>query len=91
MSEDAELVDPGESYADAENVDRDAAVRTLLGDGVDQWRTERALERFEAGEVTLSEGAGLAGTNVWEFAALAEREDATWVSEEHLEADLRKL
>jgi predicted HTH domain antitoxin len=80
-----------ESYAEAENVGKTAAVRKLVADGLDDWRTERALERLEAGEVTLSGAAELADSNVWEFAALASDENVTWVSDDHLEADLQNL
>lgn len=80
-----------ESYVEEENLDRSAAIRKLLAEGLAEWRRTRALERFEADEVTLSRAAELADTTVWDFAALAKGEDATWVSDDHLEADLEDL
>lgn len=80
-----------ESYVEKENLDRSAAIRKLLTEGLAEWRRAWALERFEAGEVTASRAAELAGTTVWDLAALADRENVTWVSDEHLEADLEDL
>lgn len=80
-----------ESYVEEENLDRSAAIRKLLAEGLAEWRRTQALERFEADEVTLSQAAELAGTTVWDFAALAKGENATWVSDDHLEADLEDL
>jgi len=80
-----------EAYLDEERLDRSTAVRKLLSEGLEAWRTERALERFADGEVSLSRGAELAEVSVWEFARLAEEADIAWVSGDHLEADLDEL
>lgn len=80
-----------ESYIEEENLDKSTAVRKLITEGLGDWRKERALERLEAGEVTVSRAAEIAGMNVWEFAALAKAENVTWVSDEHLESDLEDL
>ena len=80
-----------ESYIEEENLDRSAAIRKLLTEGLAEWRRTQALERFEAAEVTLSQAAEIAGTTVWDFAALAKDEDVTWVSDDYLEADLEDL
>lgn len=80
-----------EQYIAEENLDKSTAVRKLITEGLDDWRAERAVERLESGEVTLSRAAEIAGMNVWEFAALAKDENVTWVSDEHLESDLEDL
>ena len=80
-----------EVYLEEENLDRSTAVRKLLIEGLDEWRTNHALERLEAGELTLSRGAEIAKCSVWEFARLAEERNVTWVSGEDLEDDLDAL
>lgn len=80
-----------DSYVEEENLDRSTAVRKLLTEGLGDWRKQKALERLEAGETTLSQAARTAGMNVWDFAALAKDENVTWVSDEHLESDLEEL
>lgn len=80
-----------ESYLQAERIDRSAAVRRLIESGLEDWRQERALERLEAGEVSFTRAAELAGLSVWDFAALAAEEGCTWVSDEHLADDLHAL
>lgn len=80
-----------ESYIEQENLDRSTAVRKLLTEGLGDWRKEKALEKLEAGETTLSGAASMAEMNVWEFAALAKERNVTWVSGDHLESDLEDL
>jgi Arc/MetJ-type ribon-helix-helix transcriptional regulator len=62
-----------EAYIEDENLDRSTAVRKLLTESLDDWRKEKALEKLEAGETTLSDAADIAEMNVWEFAALAKK------------------
>ena len=80
-----------EAYLEEENLDRSTAVRKLLIEGLEDWREKRALRKLEAGEITFARAAELAGLSVWEFAALAEERDVTWVGSDHLEADLEDL
>jgi predicted HTH domain antitoxin len=80
-----------EAYLDEERLDRSTAVRKLLSEGLEAWRTERALERFTDGECSLAKAADLAGLSAWEFADLVEEGDDAWVSPDHLEADLDEL
>jgi len=80
-----------EAYLEAERLDRSTAVRKLLAEGLKEWRTERALEQFTDGELSLSKAAELADRSVWEFTRLVEESDAAWVSGDHLEADLEEL
>ena len=80
-----------ESFIEEENLDRSTAVRKLLTEGLGDWRREKALEKLEAGETTLSGAAAIAEMNVWDFAALAKDRNVTWVSDDHLESDLEDL
>ncbi|QCC51508.1 UPF0175 family protein [Halapricum salinum] len=86
-----ELEDELETYLEAERLDRSTAIRKLLGEGLEEWRRDQALERLQAGEVTFSKAAELAGMSVWDFASLVDERDVTWVDEGHLEADLDEL
>ena len=80
-----------EAYLESERLDRSTAVRKLLGEGLDAWRRERALDRFADGELSLTAAAERADLSVWEFARLVEEADTAWVSGEHLEGDLADL
>ena len=80
-----------EVYLEEEKLDRSTAVRKLLLEGLEDWRQERALRKLEAGAVTFTRAAELAGLSTWEFAALVEQRDVTWVDGDHLEADLEEL
>jgi len=80
-----------EAYLEAERLDRSTAVRKLLAEGLEAWRTEQAIERFTDGELTLTRAAELTGCSVWEFARTVEESEAAWVSSDHLEADLEEL
>ena len=80
-----------EAYLDEERLDRSTAVRKLLSEGLEAWRTERALERFADGDLSLTAAADLAELSIWEFVDLVENSDAPWVSSDHLEADLDEL
>ncbi|GAA0514294.1 Uncharacterised protein family (UPF0175) [Halorubrum aquaticum] len=80
-----------EAYLESERLDRSTAVRKLLAEGLEDWRRERALDRFTAGEISLTRAADLADLSVWEFTHLVEESDAAWVSSDHLETDLEDL
>jgi predicted HTH domain antitoxin len=80
-----------EAYLESERLDRSTAVRKLLSEGLEAWRTERALERFADDEMSLTKAADIAGVSVWEFADLVKDADDAWVSSDHLEADLDEL
>src|SRR6056297_1418037 len=75
-----------EAYLESERLDRSTAVRKLLSEGLEAWRTERALERFADDEMSLTKAADIAGVSVWEFADLVKDADDAWVSSDHLEA-----
>ncbi|RBI63865.1 hypothetical protein DMJ13_04940 [halophilic archaeon] len=80
-----------EAYLEEEKLDRSTAVRKLLAEGLEEWRREHALEKLEAGEMTFTKAADLAGMNVWDFAQLLEEHDVTWVADDHLESDIEDL
>jgi len=80
-----------ERFIDEERLDTSTAIRKLLSEGLEEWRTEQALKRLERGEVTFSKAAELADVDTWELARLARERDITWVGDDHLESDLDGL
>ncbi|CCQ34429.1 hypothetical protein HLRTI_001900 [Halorhabdus tiamatea SARL4B] len=86
-----DLEDELETYLDAERLDRSTAVRKLLAEGLEDWRRDRAIERFEAGEISFSRAAELADMSVWDFTRLLEERDVTWVADDHLADDIDSL
>lgn len=80
-----------EAYLEAEQLDRSTAVRKLLAEGLETWRTERALEQLDRGDVTFTRAAEMAGLSVWDFARLARERDVTWVGADGLADDLESL
>jgi len=86
-----DLEDELEAFIDEERLEKSTAIRKLLSEGLEEWRTERALERLERGEVTFSKAAELADVDTWELARLARERDITWGDDDHLEADLNDL
>jgi len=80
-----------ETFIDEERLDTSTAIRKLLSEGLDEWRTEQALERLERGEVSFNKAAERAGVDTWELARLAQKRDITWVGDDHLESDLDDL
>ena len=86
-----ELEDEFERYLDDEGLDRSTGIRKLLTEGLGEWRQDRAIEKLREGSITFSRAAELADMSVWEFAQLVEQRDVTWVSDRHLEEDLKAL
>lgn len=80
-----------ERYLEAEQLDRSTAVRKLLAEGLETWRTERALEALDRDEVTFTRAAEMAECSVWDFARLARERDVTWVGTDALAEDLESL
>lgn len=56
-----------EAHCIAEHLDTDAAVRTLLAERLERWRTERAIEQLQNGEVMFSRAAEMTGLSLWDF------------------------
>jgi len=86
-----DLEDELETYLQEERLDRSTAVRKLLAEGLDEWRRDRAIERFEAGKISFSRAAELADMSVWDFTRLLEERDVTWVGDDHLADDIDSL
>jgi len=80
-----------EAFIDAERLDRSTAIRKLLSESLDEWRTTQALEALEQGKITFTRAVELAGVDAWEFARLARDRDITWVDGDHLTSDLDDL
>ncbi len=87
--------DDEEALAELEaewSADRSEVLRRLIRDGLADWRRERALDRLEAGEVTLRRAAEIADVSYVEMLELAGEEgiDVGYTVEE-LERDLDRL
>jgi len=80
-----------EAFIDAERLDRSTAIRKLLSESLDEWRTTQALEALDQGEITFTRAVELAGVDAWEFARLARDRDITWIDGDHLTSDLDDL
>ena len=79
-----------EAIERAEKVDRAAAVRKLLSEGVRRWKVRHALDLLAQRKVTLRTAARLAELSYGEMFDLAAREGVTaGYSLEDLHADLR--
>lgn len=50
-----------EACLESERLDGSTAVRKLLSEGLEAWRTERALEHFADGECSLMKAAEIPG------------------------------
>ena len=61
-----------QSLADLEGCDRATLIKTLLRNGLDHLRRDRAIEAYRYEKVTLSRAAELAGLGPWDFLALME-------------------
>lgn len=83
-----ELEEELERFLEEEKLDRSTAVRKLLAEGLEEWRKDRAVRKLEAGEVSFSKAAELAGVSVWDFAVLVQEREITWVGSDALEDDL---
>lgn len=75
-------------YARTEHVPRDDAAERLLSDALAEWRRDRAVERFAAGEVSFARGAEIAELDPWAFADLLQEREVTWVDAERVAAEL---
>ncbi len=74
------------------SADRSEVLRRLIREGLEEWRTERALERLENNEVTLRTAAEQAGIEYVEMLNLAAAEgiDVGYTAED-LDRDLERL
>lgn len=63
-----------QSLAELEGCDRATLIKTVLRNGLDRLRRDRAVEAYRLEKVTLSRAAELAGLGLWDFLALMEPE-----------------
>lgn len=87
--------DDEEALAELEeemSADRSEVLRRLIRQGLDDWRTERALEQLREHDVTLRTAAERAGISYVAMLALAAEEgiDVGYTTED-LERDLDRL
>jgi predicted HTH domain antitoxin len=61
-----------QSLAELEGCDRATLIKTLLRNGLEHLRRERAVDAYRQEKVTLSRAAELAGLSPWDFLALME-------------------
>lgn len=79
-----------EAIEKAEKVDRAAAVRKILSEGLRRWKVRHALEILAEGRITLRTAARMAGVSYGEMYDLSARKaGAGGYSLEDLQADLR--
>lgn len=84
-----DLFEELERVQDEERTDRSTAVKRLLERGLDDWRTETAIERYRDGELSLERAAEFAGVSLWRFLDLLdERGVETNYTESDLASDL---
>jgi predicted HTH domain antitoxin len=74
------------------SADRSEVLRRLIRDGLEEWRTERALERLRNHEITLRKAAEIAGASYLEMLTLANEEGIDiGYSMDDLERDLDRI
>ena len=87
--------DDEEALAELErelSADRSEVLRRLIRGGLEDWRKERALEKLDAGEVTVRKAAEIAGVKYVEMLTLAsENGIETGYDLDDLERDLERF
>lgn len=87
--------DDEEALAELEeelSADRSEVLRRLIRQGLDDWRTERALDQLRDHSITIREAADFAGVSYVEMVSLAAEEgiDVGYTIED-LERDLDRI
>ncbi|MDZ7850733.1 MAG: UPF0175 family protein [Halodesulfurarchaeum sp.] len=74
------------------SVDRSTVLRRLIRDGLDDWRTERALDKLREHAITIRKAATLADVTYVEMLTLAAEEgiDVGYTTDD-LERDLDRI
>lgn len=84
-----ELYETIETIREAEQTDRSTAIKRLLERGIEDWRLETAVRRYQDGTVSLGRAAELAAVSVWQLLdVLDERGIEVNYTEADLAADL---
>lgn len=77
-----------EEVSELLEIDKSTTIRKALSEGLSELRIQRAVERYQSGDVSVNEAARIAGVSVAEWLEIArERNLTTQLSPEDLEAD----
>ncbi|MEW5985943.1 MAG: UPF0175 family protein [Chloroflexota bacterium] len=87
-----QLVQEVDEIADVEGIDRSAALKRLIAEGIRQWKVEYAVRLYREGRVSKARAAELAGVSLYEMIDLL-RERAMPLQYNLMEAreDIRSL
>lgn len=78
-----------EAIREDEQTDRSTAIKRLLERGIEDWRLDAAVSRYQGGTVSLGRAAEVADVSVWRFLdVLDDRAVEVNYAAEDLEADL---
>lgn len=72
----ADLISEIERSAQDENLDRGTMIRRLLLRGLSGWKVDRALGRYQAGEISMGRASEESGLSHWELIDLARAESS---------------
>jgi len=75
------------------HIDRSEAVRRLLHNSLQNWRTQENLRRLAAHEITVGQAAHKTGKSIWDILELGRQKNIDWTgySNDDLEKDLEIL
>lgn len=77
-----------EEVSELLEIDKSTTIRKALTEGLSELRIQRAVERYQSGDVSVNEAARIAGVSVAEWLEIArERNLTTQLSPDDLEAD----
>ena len=71
------LIKDVDEFMKVHGIDRSTAIRKLLAQGLNQWKTERAITAYTDGAVSLMKASEAAGLSVWEFLDELKKRDIT--------------
>lgn len=78
-----------EMIREEEQTDRSTAIKRLLERGIEEWRIDTAVRRYQDGSISLGRAAELAGISIWRLLdTLAERGIEANYTEADLKADI---
>jgi predicted HTH domain antitoxin len=77
-----------EAVAELLGEDKSTVIRRALREGISELRVQRAVERYQSGDISVNQAARLAGVSLAEWLVIArERNLTTQLSAEDLQAD----
>ncbi|MFQ5888221.1 MAG: UPF0175 family protein, partial [Candidatus Hydrothermarchaeales archaeon] len=68
-----------------------AALRKLIAESIENWKSDKALEKLERGEVSFNKAAQIAGMDVWSFATLVKERGIIWIKNNRALKDLEAV